>query len=178
MPEWQSATIRTLADAEEHALRTVKPAMQRIKDALEALKRKASEHRREILRSASVTGILLMLVVLWQLLREARAILWIRTRIDFLRYVKWKLPAPGPRGATQVYAAMERLLTLHDTPRPAATNTQEYLQIIRRNRSWLYDDAKALTRLFEDLRYGRSAGLHPRQRLSRLYQALYQKARI
>ena len=175
MPGWQSGLIGQLADAEEWVGKTCSPLLAEIRELLQKLAEWLREHR------AAIADVLLALLALallaalyYWLLREVRAVTWVRTRFDYLRLVAFDAGAPGASGAGQFYRAMERLFALRETPRRANANTREFLREATEFREVLPPPAAELTGLFERCRYGEKAPTAPeRQRMRDLYRALF-----
>lgn len=179
MPQWQSAAIMRLADAGEWMRWNLKPLVQDLAERLQSLKDWLAENYRSI-----GLGILALIAAafiygLWRLLREAKAGLWLITRIDYLRFAVLRLHASGNDGAHQYYLAMQRLLALHDEPRPAMMNAREYLFSLRAGFRHLHQELNEMTRLFEDACYGPEPSSETAlERMRHAYSEIYRKVRI
>lgn len=154
MPQWQSATILRLADAVE----TIGVALAPIKLGLDELMNDIREwlkaHWQAIIRSLMSLIVLALLIATWLLLREARAGLWLRSRLDYLQLGLLSLHARGNAGAFQYYRALLRLMDAQGLSRPATANTREYLVQINRRYEHLRREMIEMTFHFERARYG------------------------
>ena len=154
MPGWQSSSIMQMADLDEAISEVLAPIAQAIEDLWNNLKAWLKEHRSAVLATLFSLIALLLLVAVVLLLKEARAGTWLRTRFDYWQLVKLGRHAEGSAGAMQYYRAMERLFLVCNTPRPATSNTREFLGAATRYRDEIRQEATELTRLFEQSRYG------------------------
>lgn len=154
MPRWQSSAIDHLADLAESVEVALTPIRIGLDELWNDFKKWLDEHRQEIALSLLILIVLSLLVAAWRLLREARPGLWLFAHLDYLRLGILKHHAPGNRGAIQYYAAMQRLLDLHGLDRLPKVNTREYLARVYRTHAHLSREAKDLTQVFENARYG------------------------
>lgn len=154
MPEWQSSAIDHLADLAERVEMALTPIRLGLDELWNDFKRWLNEHRQEIALSLLILIAVSLLVASWRLLREARPGLWLFAHLDYLRLGILRLHAPGKHGAIQYYAAMRRLLDLHGLDRLPTTNTREYLARVYRTHAHVGREAKELTQVFENARYG------------------------
>jgi hypothetical protein len=176
MPGWQSGLIEQLADAEEWIGKTCSPLMRELHDLIDRLREWVKENRKAIAVALLALIALALLAALAWLLREVRAVTWVRTRLDYLRLVAFGAGAPGTAGAAQYYAAMERLFALRECPRRPTANTREFLAEATEFRPDLRPQAAELTWLFERARYGdMPPGAEERRWLRDLYRALFRQ---
>lgn len=176
MPQWQSVTIRQLADLDEAIQQAVAPLVDALEQLWNALKDWLQENRSKVLRWLLALLTVALLVALLIFLREIRVLAWLRTRYDYLRLVVLDLPAGGPVGSVECYRAMERLLALGELPRRPVTNAREYLHEIRSRHAEISGDAAEMTSLFEAIRYGSTAaGTSQLQRMRELYRSIFHK---
>jgi hypothetical protein len=154
MPEWQSNTIKGIANALEAYDENFKPILSNFNEWWQTLK----EWLRKNLQNIILTLFALMLVVLIfgfrVFLREVKATLWLVSRWDYLRLGILAVHDSGNLGTIQYYKATERLFSLYDMERSKFNNTQEYLQQISTMRKGMKRQFSELTVLFEDSRYG------------------------
>jgi hypothetical protein len=179
MPEWQQSIILVMAGASEGTQQALAPPLEQLRDLWEALKKWLDEHRDTLLLLLILAGLLVLLLALLYLLKEAKAGLWLRTRVDFVRYGLFAWHAPDTRGTYQYYRAIERLFALYDLDRPRHANTREYLFLLGGMRSDLRPELLTMTRLFEDARYGSGmlAGNNVMQ-MRATYRALYTRIKL
>ncbi|NJD25319.1 MAG: DUF4129 domain-containing protein [Betaproteobacteria bacterium] len=176
MPAWQSGLIEQLADAGDWVGKTCSPLKREIEDLIERLREWLKEHRKEIAAALLALIAVALLAALALLLREVRAVTWLRTRLDYLRLVSFDAGAAGTDGAAQYYAAMERLFALRETPRRPTANAREFLAEATEFRPHLRPQATELTWLFERARYGDApTGPQERRWLRDLYRALFRE---
>lgn len=174
MPEWQKSAINHMADASEWVSMTMKPIMKSLEDLWQSFKDWLDQNRNGLAKSLAILAILALLYALWRLLREVKAGIWLRTRLDYLRFGILGRHGMGVLGARQVYGAMARLFELNDAKRSNLANTREYLTQLR-HYGHLYREAAELTRLFEDARYGGTmAEFEQMPRMRELYRRIYQ----
>lgn len=176
MPGWQAATIRQMAALDEAVRQALAPLVEQLEKRWNDLEEWLKEHRSETL--AGLLGLLLLAiaVALARLLKEAGAVVWLRTRLDYLRLGLFDWHAGGSQAARQYYGASEALFALGDLPRPAAVNTREYLVETTRRHRELRSEMSELTQLFEQSRYGDRA-LDEAQigRMREAYRQIYRK---
>ena len=176
MPGLQSALIERLADAEEWVGKTCSPLKRLIDDLIDRLRDWMKENRKAIAVALFTLIALALLAALAWLLREVRAVTWVRTRLDYLRLVAFDAGGPGTAGAAQYYAAMERLFALRKSPRRPTANTREFLAEATEFRPDLHPHAAELTWLFEQARYGdMPPGAEERRWLRELYRVLFRE---
>lgn len=174
MPEWQRGAIYKLADATEWATVTFQPVMQRLNDLWQAVKKWLAENRQKIIIAVIVLGLLALLYALWRLMREARTVTWIKTRIDYLSLGLLGLHGRDPMVAGLYYEAMGRLFLLSDIERSPSENTREYRDEINQFYREMTADTDAMTRLFEDSRYGdRKPSRQQVKQMRGLYKRMY-----
>lgn len=179
MPEWQQSIILVMADVSEGTQQALAQPLQQIRDIWEAIKKWLEEHQDTLLSMLLLAGLLSLLLALLYLLREAKAGLWLITRMDFLRYGLFALYAPDAKGTHQYYRVLERLFALYDLDRAKHANTREYLYLLGGMRSDLRPELLTMTRLFEDARYGRGTDVESNIRQMRTaYRALYSKIKL
>lgn len=174
MPEWQRSVINSLADLTEKTGAALKPVMQRMGKFWDALRKWLSDNRTKIIQTFSVLGILALLFLLYRLMREARAITWLRTRFDYVRFVLLGMYPTDAHGAQAIYEAMIRLFTLQNIERGGHQNTREYLEDIGSYFRHLRSETGELTRCYEDARYGGKASAKQVTRMQDLYHHIYQ----
>jgi hypothetical protein len=175
MPAWQASAIGELADLSEALGEALSPVSQALTDLIDTLKAWLKENRTQLLASLLALIVLMLLIALFLLLREARAGTWIRTRFDYLYLVTLGRHSAGRDGAHQFYRAMEHLFLLADTPRSPLANTREFLREATHFRDELRPSATEITLIFERYRYGEgepsAAELaHMKQLYHRLYR--------
>ena len=177
MPQWQADAIMQMADLDEAIGEMLAPTKQQLENLLNKAKAWMQTHRDELLAALMALIMIILLLIVAYILREARAATWLRTRYDYLTLVLLRRHDPGGRGARQIYRAMERLFLLLDHPRAPAANTREFLREATYYREQLLPEASELTRLFEEYRYGpEHADAARLERMLALYRALYAKA--
>ena len=176
MPGWQAATIMQMAALDEAIRQVLAPLLDQLEKLWNDLKDWLKEHRSETL--ASLLGLILLAIAiaLARLLKEADAVVWLRTRLDYLRLGLLDRHAGGSRAARQYYGAVEALFALGDMPRSVAVNTREYLLETTRIHRELRSEMSEITLLFEQSRYGDRA-LDERQigRMREIYRQIYRK---
>ncbi len=176
MPEWQSGAIMQMASLDEAIGEALAPVKEALKDLWKRLKEWLQENRTAALASLFALLLLALLIVAALLLREVKAVTWLRTRYDYLRLVTLARHESGTAGATQFYRAMERLFVIEETPRAANANTREFLREATHYREHIRPEATELTLLFERYRYGPgSADQTGLARMRDLYRAIFQK---
>lgn len=177
MPRWQAGMIESLADVAEGAGRVLVPVRDVLGELGAALKKWARAHQQQLIGALIALLIAAFLIALWRLLKEARVVLWLSTRLDYLRYVMMGRHAMGSAGAVQLYRAMERLFALQEQPRQRETNAREYLTQLGRVRYDLRPKLIEMTILFEDARYGASPpGDGQLARMRMIYRELFDRA--
>lgn len=154
MPEWQSGAIYKLADATEWTMVTFKPVGQYLRDLWQAFKKWLQENAHKIAAILFALAILALLYALWRLMREARVVTWLKTRVDYLTLVTLGLHSRNPAAAGMYYAAMERLFLLSNIERTPLKNAREYLEEINSFYRDMAKNTEAMTQLFEEARYG------------------------
>ncbi|MBI5275159.1 MAG: DUF4129 domain-containing protein [Burkholderiales bacterium] len=154
MPGWQSSTITALADVCEGTAEALQPIKLGLDELIENIKQWLKEHLAELLTTLWSLIVLALLIAAWLLVRELRAMLWLRAHFDYLNLGLLSRHAPGSRGVRQYYGAMERLFNLHDLERPSSANTREYLRMVGRRFDHLRREATEATLIFERARYG------------------------
>lgn len=176
MPGWQSGLIEQLADAEEWVGKTCSPLKRLIDDLIDRLREWMKENRKAIaVALLALIALALLAAVAW-LLREVRAVTWVRTRLDYLRLVVFDTSGPGTAGAAQYYAAMERLFALRENPRRPTANAREFLVEATEFHPQVRPQAAELTWLFERARYGDTPpGAEERRGIRELYRALFRE---
>jgi len=177
MPAWQSATIMQMASLDEAVRQALAPLLDTLDKLGNDLKEWLKEHRSAALLTLFGLLLLAILLAFAYLLREANAVIWLRTRFDYLRFGMLDWHAGGNQAARQYYGAMEALFALGDMPRLASANTREYLQQTSHLQRDLRREIAELTLLFEQSRYGRQA-LSERQigRMREVYRQIYRKS--
>jgi hypothetical protein len=153
MPEWQRSAINEIADAAEWTTMTCKPVIQYFMDLWEALKKWLSENRVKIITVLILLGLLALFYALWQLIREAKTVTWIKTRFDYLSLAILGLYSTNPQIANRYYEAMGRLFALRDIERSSLNNTREYQAQIDLFYRYLQKETGAITLFYEDARY-------------------------
>lgn len=175
MPEWQASTMLAMADLSEAIGDTLAPVKQAVEKRWEQLKEWLARNRDLVIASLLTLMLAMLLAGLFFLLREIKAVVWLRTRFDYWYLARWGKHDSGRDGAIQFYRAIERLFLLHDTPRPATANTREFLREATYYRDALQPPMTELTGLFERFRYG---GAQPGGaeigRMRALYRALFE----
>lgn len=154
MPQWQKGTILHLADVSQSLNEMLEAAGQRLDDLKARAQRFMAEFRNPLLGLLLALIALILLAALWFLLREVRPVLWLGTRLDYLRYAVLDQLPPGRLGIRCLYAASGRLFAYHGEARPAWANSREYYLQLRRRYPALAEELAALTRVFEGARYG------------------------
>ena len=176
MPQWQRTATKKLADGVEWVQLNMKPLMQALAELLQWLKEWLAEHYRAIGYTILAFVLALLAYGLWFLLREAKAGLWIVTRIDYLRFSVFGLHASGGDGARQYYLAMQRLFALHEEPRLATLNAREYLFSLNAGFRHLQRELNVMTRLFEDAYYGPDVFSEEKlERMRYVYREIYRE---
>lgn len=176
MPAWQSGTIMRMASLDEALGEVLAPIKQALGDLWQQLKKWLEENRRAAMAGLFALLLLVLLIVAALLLREVKAVAWLRTRFDYLRLVTLAWHGSGAAGATQFYRAMERLFAIAETPRAPNANTREFLQEATCYRDHIRPEATELTRLFEQYRYGpEQPDLSRLERMRELYRAIFRK---
>ena len=176
MPQWQRTATKKLADGVEWVQLNMKPLMQALAELLQWLKEWLAEHYRAIGYTILAFVLALLAYGLWFLLREAKAGLWIVTRIDYLRFSVFGLHASGGDGARQYYLAMQRLFALHEEPRFATLNAREYLFSLNAGFRHLQRELNVMTRLFEDVYYGPDVFSEEKlERMRYVYREIYRE---
>lgn len=174
MPDWQAGTMLQMADLSEALSEMLAPVMQQCGDWWEALKAWIREHLNEILIAVMIMIVLALLLAFYTLMKEAKAGVWLRTRLDYLKYGLLGWHDKPERQARAYYEAMERLFRLDDASRPREANTEEYARVLARYYQDSTNDVRSLTRLFETARYGTRQLTEEELKLMRLrYKALY-----
>lgn len=156
MPQWQSSSIRQLADWAEIAEMTLTPIKFGLDELIGDIKEWLREHWREIIQALVALILLALLIASWLLLKEARIGLWLRSRFDYLRLGLLRLHAQGNAGAYQYYRALQRLMDVQGLPREPTTNTREYLALMGHRHEDLRRELIEMTFFFERARYGNS----------------------
>jgi len=109
-------------------------------------------------------------------LREVKAVIWLRSRLDYLRLGMLGIHGRGEGVVNRYYQAMERLFLLENIERSQQENTREFLVEINTFERQHLAESVIITRLFEDARHG---GKHPDpsevNRLRAVYRKLYQE---
>ena len=174
MPAWQAAVIERIAASAER----VEISLQSLHEQLRAVQQRAAkwlaENRQDVLRGVILLILLALLGAAYRLLREARAGLWLRTQVDFLRFGVLGLHASGNVAARQYFGAMERLFAVHDVEREAWLNTREYLARLQRLHDSLRDETAEMIALFEKARYSKATlGSDEIARMRHLYRRMH-----
>ncbi|MGZ5069543.1 MAG: DUF4129 domain-containing protein [Methylobacter sp.] len=177
MPYWQSNVIMTMADVAEALQQLFDVDMKIFSGKWDMLNKWLHENFAKLIASLLALILLVLLIVLLLLMREARAGIWLRTRFDYWFYVVLRRHAFGREGVLQFYRALERLFALHGEPRHETSNTREYLRQMSIARPALRFELSAVTRQFEDARYGAKAPDSDqvqamRERYRRVFRAL------
>jgi hypothetical protein len=176
MPTWQSGAIMQMASLDEAIGEALAPIKQALGDLWKQLKEWLEENRTAVMASLFVLLLLVLLVVAALLLREVKAVAWLRTRFDYLRLVILARHGNGTIGATQFYHATERLFVIAETPRALNANTREFLREATCYRDHIRPEVTELTLLFEQYRYGpEQPDLLRLERMRELYRAIFQK---
>lgn len=173
MPEWQRDAINGMVDLTESMEKVMRPVMQGCIDLWEAIKEWLKEHRDTVVGMLFVLGMLALLYAMWKLMREARAVTWLRTRFDYVRLVWLGKHGGDEQGARICYEAMTRLFELHDIERGSRDNTREFLSEINSFFRHLSRETGEMTRLYEDARYGKMTGEIRVGRMRELYGQLF-----
>lgn len=173
MPKWQASTINMLADVSELARSSLQPVLQKAESFWQALKQWLKENTKQIIRTLILFSLLVLFVALMLLLRDAKADIWIRTRIDYLRLGVLNIYGSEYQVARVYYSAIERLFELHDVKRSPGMNAREYLLEV--NGYWgEVEELKQITQIFEDLRYGdKLSNKRNSERMISLYRSIY-----
>lgn len=176
MPKWQSGAIMQMASLDEAIGEALAPIKQALEDLWKQLKEWLQENRTAAMAALFALLLLALLIVAALLLREVKAVAWLRTRFDYLRLVTLARHGSGTRGATQFYRAMERLFVIAETPRAPNANTREFLRDATYYRDHIRQEAAELTHLFEQYRYGPTLPDHQRlERMRDLYRTIFRK---
>jgi len=176
MPEWQSGAIMQMASLDEAIGEALAPIKQALEDLWKQLKEWLKENRTAVLSSLLALLLLVLVIVTALLLREVKAVAWLRTRFDYLQLVTLARHGSGTAGATQFYRAMERLFFIADTPRAPNANTREFLREATYYRDHIRPEVTELTSLFEQYRYGPEFPDHKQLgRMRDLYRAIFKK---
>lgn len=175
MPVWQAKTITKLADATEELDKVVQPLTVKMQVMTRLVVRWLEVNRQSVIFGLMMFILALLLGAAFMLVRELRLGLWLRMQADFLRFGLLGLHAQGNAGARQLFGAMERLFVLNHVERDARRNAREYLAVLSRMHGSLRNEAKEMTELFEQARYGNS-GVSSRDvaRMRQLYRHMYQ----
>ena len=176
MPAWQSGAIMQMASLDEAISEALAPIKQALGDLWKQFKEWLEENRTAAMATLFALLLLALLVVAALLLREVKAVTWLRTRFDYLQLVTLAQHGNGTSGATQFYRAMERLFYIADTPRAPNANTREFLREATYYRDHIRPEATELTRLFEQYRYGpERPDVSRLERMRELYRAIFRK---
>lgn len=177
MPAWQAAMINGLADLVEGTGTLLVPVRDVLRDLREAVREWLHRHKADIVRTLALLALLALLIALWRLLREARPGIWLRTRIDYLRFIVLGWHASGAAGILQLYAATQRLFAWQELPRRPQCNAREYLAELCQARADLRPQLTELTQLFEQTRYGGTPSADAQlPRMRALYLHLFRNA--
>lgn len=154
MPGWQSQAILGAAALQDVTLQALEPLEMPLKDLLEWL-RQWWEQYSDIVPRILLAALMLAVVALgFWLLEESYAGMWLRSRFDRLYLVELGGAAKGRQGAMQFYRALERVLWLAGTPRTPVASAREYQRDVTRWQRGLDQEMAAMTRLYEQCRYG------------------------
>lgn len=154
MPGWQSQAILGAAALQDVTLQALEPLEMPLKDLLEWL-RQWWEQYGDIVPRVLLAALMLAVVALgFWLLEESYAGMWLRSRFDRLYLVELGGAAKGRQGAMQFYRALERVLWLAGTPRSPVASAREYQRDVTRWQRGLDQEMAAMTRLYEQCRYG------------------------
>lgn len=175
MPEWQADAIKGMADMAEALEETLQPVRDLWQEMKQKIKKWLEENRDSILLALLLLAALAMLIALWRLLREARALTWLRSRYDYLWLVMLRMHGSDEQGAQACYEAMTRLFELQDIERDRHRNTREYLAEINAYYRALSDETGELTRLYEDARFGSKLEARQVDRMRELYRLIFLK---
>ena len=176
MPKWQSGAIMQMASLDEAIGEALAPIKQALEDLWKQFKEWLKENRTAAMAGLFALLLLALLIVAALLLREVKAVAWLRTRFDYLHLVTLARHGSGTSGATQFYRAMERLFVIAETPRAPNANTREFLHDATYYRDHIRQEAAELTHLFEQYRYGPTLPDHRRlERMRDLYRAIFRK---
>lgn len=176
MPEWQSVAIMQMASLDEAIGEALAPIKKAIEDLWNQFKEWLKSNRVGVLASLFLALLLALLFVLAKLLKEAKAVTWLRTRYDFWLLAKLLRHQTGAVGALQFYRAIERLFVIHETPRPANANAREFLGLATYYRDDVRPELTELTTLFEQFRYDKNEpGGQQLARVRELYRAIFIK---
>ncbi len=179
MPEWQRATINSMADASEWLTVTMKPVMQSLREIWQSFKEWLDKNRNTIVRFMLLLGSLALLYALWRLMREAKTGIWLLTRLDYLRLGLMGMQQHDAAVARRYYLAMERLFSLQDLQREPSANTAEYLAQVSRFHRSMRGELSEITGLFEDARYGkRPVTAEQMNRMRELYRQVYRLVQV
>jgi len=179
MPEWQRATINSMADASEWLAVTMKPVMQSLREIWQSFKEWLDKNRNTIVRFMLLLGSLALLYALWQLMREAKTGIWLLTRLDYLRLGLMGMQQHDAAVARRYYLAMERLFSLQDLQREPSANTAEYLAQVSRFHRSMRGELSEITGLFEDARYGKGVvTAEQMNRMRELYRQVYRLVQV
>lgn len=175
MPAWQATMITTLADTIERLDRIFQPLTLQVQAIGKLVVQWLEVNRQSVIRGLLLFVLALLLGAAYMLVRELRLGLWLRIQMDFLRFGLFALHAPGNAGARQIFAAMERLFALNNVEREARRNAREYLAALSRVHASLRNEAREMTELFEQARYGDSGvSGSDVSRMRQLYRHMYQ----
>lgn len=176
MPAWQAAAIMRMSSLDEAIGEALAPLKEMLSQQRERLREWLQQNRATVVATLIALLVLALLLALAVLLREVKALAWLRTRADYLYLYAMARHKPGACGAVQFYRATERLFLVRDLPRAANANTREFLREVVRYREAVRPEMAELTRLFEECRYGPEAPDRGQvQRMRVLYGALFRK---
>lgn len=176
MPGWQSQAILGAAALQDVTLQALEPLEMPLKDLLEWL-RQWWEQYGDIVPRVLLAALMLAVVALgFWLLEESYAGMWLRSRFDRLYLVELGGAAKGRQGAMQFYRALERVLWLAGTPRSPVASAREYQRDVTRWQRGLDQEMAAMTRLYEQCRYGaQEPGPEQLAQMRQLYLAISRK---
>lgn len=176
MPGWQSRAILGMADLQDVTLQAMVPLELPLQELLEWLRQWWEQYGDIVPRVLLVALILAVVLAGFWLLKESYAGIWLRSRFDRLYLVEFGGAASGRGGAMQYYRALERVLWLAGTPRPAGANAREYQRHVTRWQRGVDADMAAMTQLYEQCRYGaQEPGPEQLERLRQLYRSIGRK---
>jgi len=176
MPVWQVKMIRTTADVIEEVDVITKPIVVKVAALAQSARQWFDMNRQNLLLGLLALILLLVLGGLYKAVQELRFGLWVRIQADFLRFGLLGLHAPGNAGARQIFGAMERLFALNHAERDARRNAREYLSELSMLHGPVRHEAREMTALFEQARYGQT-GVSESDvaRMRELYWQMYRR---
>jgi len=172
MPRWQALAMAKLADFTQVVQEWWQPKEQQLRKLIDALKEQILMRIADILLLIAAIALIAGILVY---IREIRPLLWLRTRTDYLRFgwLGWRPHGTFPE--ILLYRALERLGDCCGEPRPATSNSGEYLHRLRIGRGNIRADLALLTLAFEGARYGSGSRPTDWKKLRSAYRRIYQR---